>query len=60
MLIVARGNPPSPALKQITTNTIPHFFERTKYSLNEVSHDTAIGLINLLLTNNINVHEVGI
>lgn len=33
-------------------------FERTKYSLNEVSHDTAIGLINLLLSNNINVHEV--
>ncbi|CAH3036999.1 unnamed protein product [Porites lobata] len=32
--------------------------KRTKYSLNEVSHDTAIGLINLLLTNNINVHEV--
>jgi len=31
---------------------------RTKYSLNEVSHDTAIGLINLLLANNINVHEI--
>ena len=31
---------------------------RTKYSLNEVSHDTAIGLINLLLSSGINVHEV--
>ncbi|XP_074639293.1 ribonuclease H2 subunit A-like isoform X1 [Acropora palmata] len=31
---------------------------RTKYSLNEVSHDTAIGLINLLLSNKINVHEI--
>ena len=31
---------------------------RTKYSLNEISHDTAIGLINLLLSSGINVHEV--
>ncbi|KAJ7371083.1 Ribonuclease H2 subunit A [Desmophyllum pertusum] len=31
---------------------------RTKYSLNEISHDTAIGLINLLLSSGINVHEI--
>ena len=36
------------------------FFNRTKYSLNEISHDSAIGLIKLLQSSGVNVHEVGI
>lgn len=38
--------------------TLMHFFFRTKYNLNSLSHDTAIGLVQFALDSGVQLKEV--